>query len=161
MQEKAEKSGKKPLLVLLAFLTAVIAAGLLTAVWLEHPNDKAAKATLWKICEVQNEYYKRHGIYGTLESLRADKLTTIKLQGEINLPWGSVQVDEIQGAKNGYFFIFFIRGDKWKAYALPGVPGKTGYRKFYINQSGKWRSARCMSEEDIDADFRKSKFPGW
>jgi hypothetical protein len=162
MKPQAEKSGKKPLLILAGLILLVVLAGIFIPRWLEHPNEKAAKATLNTIYEAQKTYHERYGVYGSIDALRAEKLIDITNAKVMFIYHGTFGY--ILPQKNGYYFFLFsgdVKWEKWKAYAIPDKSGITGTRKFCINQAGKWRSAPCISEEDAGLEFHKSKFPGW
>lgn len=156
MKQKAEKHSRKALTVLACFILLVVLAGILIPRWLEHPNEKAAKATLWKIHEAQNTYYERYGVYVTPEFLiESGFLDEFK---DANLGSQSVSTRLIQ---NGYFFYATVSKDKWHVYALPGNPGKAGNRKFYINHKGEFRSGFCPKDDNRIEKFKEMEIPWW
>ena len=122
-------TGNKALTILAGLILLEVLAGIFIPRWLEHPNEKAAKATLWKIYEAQNTYYQHYGVYSNLDYLKQEELISqelatcfkkeslfLMLPSAPDMSWHG-EGKCYSAVKEGYYFILFTADSEWYAFA--------------------------------------------
>lgn len=125
-------------------MIVVTVLGILTALALPNflgsqktGNESTAISALRSIASAQAIHRTRYGGYGTIDELR-----------QLNL------IDETfadSSERAGYVFAnVTAESDTWSIVADPDVPGQTGDRFFYINESGVIRQSDSGTADSSD-----------
>ena len=114
--------------------------------WLEGShitwNDSVAMSKLRTLSSVQEQYKTRYERYGTLKELSAATFIDTYLAHATNP----------EGATDGYYYILTPGEKTWSAVAMPAMPGVTGDKSLYLDQTGILRAARCETADDPPPD---------
>ena len=107
---------------IIAIIAAIAIPSLLTARM--SGQEAAIIASLRTISSTQEQYRARFGTYGTLLQLSTASM-----------------IDSVLGTgqKSGYTVTMAagqVTNNTWNCYAQPNVPGQTGVRGFYVDNSG-------------------------
>lgn len=107
-----------------------------------YANEASAIANLRTFSAAEMLFNRRFGRYVTLGQLA----NTGYIDGSLAVATSR------RRAKSGYYFTLTAGANTWSCTAMPAVPGKTGTRSFYIDQTGAIRYADCKSNTDPPAN---------
>ncbi len=114
-------------------------------------NEVAAVSTLRTLSFAQEVFVTKYSRYGSFD----------ELQGMGVIDMSLAQATTPERAKSGYCYALKAGEDAWSCTAVPAVPGTTGRKSYYIDQSGVIRSSIMTSSYDEPADENSFPSGGW
>jgi len=113
--------------------------------------EVAALANMRIVSKAQEEFKRESSSYGNLSALGKANLIDDLL----------AKASEIENARSGY--VFDVKGSKdaWSCTAVPAVPGITGAKSFYTDQTGAFRCQVFEKEGETPAGPASPTLEEW